>query len=183
MLRAILVFSSESTEHAQLGQQVQSLLDNHGGANLLLEQYSEIAAVNTKNHFPLLWSFYSPYRKALFDLVSSLEIRSTSSEQSVMEAVQFVLNNQHKRGKFLEADIDLSFISDLWRKLVIQEVDGQEVLVRRQLEVCIFSYLATELKTGDACVVGSENYADFREQLLPWSECESQIAEYCMEVD
>ena len=182
LLGEILVFSSESNDHAQLGQQVQSLFEEHGGANLLLEQYSEIAAVNTKNHFPLLWSFYSRYRKALFDLVSSLEIRSTSSEQSVMEAVQFVLNNQHKRGKFLEADIDLSFISDLWRKLVIQVCDGKEVLVRRQLEICIFSYLATELKTGDACVVGSENYADFRQQLLTWSECEPQIAEYCAEL-
>ena len=175
----ILVFSSESNDHAQLGEQVQGLLDNNGGTNLLLEQFSEIAYVNTKNHFPLLWSFYSRYRKALFDLVSSLEIRSTSNEQSVMEAVQFVLDNQHKKSKFLEADLDLSFISDLWRKLVIVEVDGKKLLVRRQLEICIFSYLATELKTGDACVVGSENYADFRQQLLPWSECEPNIVEYC----
>lgn len=52
-------------------------------------------------------------------------------------------------------------------------------MVRRQLEICIFSHLAQELKTGDACVIGSENYADFRQQLLPWSECESKIAEYC----
>ena len=182
LLREILVFSSESTNNAQLGQQVQSLLDDHGGANLLLEQYLEIAAVNSKNHFPLLWSFYSRYRKTLFDLVRSLEIRSTSSEQSVIEAVKFVLENQDKRAKFLEADLDLSFISALWQKLVIQEVDGKKVLVRRQLEICVFSYLATELKTGDVCVVGSENYADFREQLLSWSECEPLLWEYCAEL-
>ena len=111
-----------------------------------------------------------------------MEIRSTSSEQSVIEAVQFVLDNQHRRSKFLESELDLSFISQLWQKLVIQEVEGQKLLVRRQLEICIFSYLATELKTGDVCVVGSENYADFREQLLPWSECELSIAEYCAEL-
>lgn len=179
LLNEILVFSSELTDPTQLGQQVQFLLEHNGGTNLLLEQCSEIAAVNTKNHFPLLWSFYSPYRKTLFDLVNSLEIRSTSSEQSVIEAVKFVQDNQHKRVKVLEADLNLSFISDLWRKLVIQKVDGKEFLVRRQLEICIFSYLVTELKTGDACVVGSEEYADFREQLLSWSECESQIGEYC----
>ena len=182
ILGEILVVSSESTDHNQLGQQVQSLLEHHGGANLLLEQYSEITAVNTKNHFPLLWSFYSRYRKALFDLVNSLEIRSTTSEQSVIEAVRFVLNNQHKKSKFLEADLDLSFISDLWQKLVIQVCDGKEMLVRSQLEICIFSYLATELKTGDACILGSENYADFREQLLTWSECEPSLAEYCNEL-
>jgi TnpA family transposase len=178
----ILVFSQESKNYTQLRKQVQSLLDNNGGTDSLLGQYSEIAAVNTKNHFPLLWSFYSRYRKALFDLVSSLEIYSTSNEQSVMKAVQFVLDNQHKRAKFLPVDIDLSFISELWRRLVIVEVDGQELLVRSQLEICIFSHLATELKTGDACVMGSENYADFRQQLLPWSECEPKIAEYCAEL-
>ncbi len=175
----ILVFSTESSNYTQLGKQVQGLFDNNGGTPLLLEQYSEIISVNTKDHFPLLLSFYSPYRKALFDLVKSLEIRSTSKEQSVIEAVQFVLDNQHKRSKFFEANLDLSFISDQWRKLVVVEVDGQELLVRRQLEICIFSHLAKELKTGDACVVGSENYADFRQQLLPWSECEPKIAEYC----
>lgn len=38
------------------------------------------------------------------------------------------------------------------------------------------------MKTGDACVVGSENYVDFREQLLSWSECEPQIEQYCQEL-
>jgi len=53
-------------------------------------------------------------------------------------------------------------------------------LVRQQLEICIFSNLATEFKTGDACVVGSSSYADFREQLLSHAECEPLIEEYCL---
>ncbi|NJO97970.1 MAG: Tn3 family transposase [Pleurocapsa sp. CRU_1_2] len=179
MFGEILVFSEKSQNYTQLGKQVQGLLDKNGGTPLLLEQYSEIASVNTKDHFPLLWSFYSPYRKALFDLVRSLEICSTSNEQSVIEAVQFVLDHQDRRSKFLKANLDLSFISDQWLKLVVVEVNGEELLVRRQLEICIFSHLAQELKTGDACVIGSENYADFRQQLLPWSECKSKITEYC----
>ena len=182
MFGEILIFSDKSPSHSQLGKQVQDLLDSNGGTPLLLEQYSEIASVNTKDYFSLLWSFYSPYRKALFDLVRSLEICSTSNEQSVIEAVKFVLDNQHRKSKFLKANLDLGFISDQWRKLVVVEVDGEELLVRRQLEICIFSYLAKELKTGDACVVGSENYADFRQQLLPWSECEQKLAEYCSSI-
>ena len=38
------------------------------------------------------------------------------------------------------------------------------------------------LKTGDVYVVGSENYADFREQLLSWQECEQQLEQYCQEM-
>ena len=162
MFGEILGFSDRSPSYTQLGKQVQGLLDSNGGTPLLLEQYSEIASVNTKDHFPLLWSFYSPYRKALFDLVRSLEICSTSNEQSVIEAVRFVLDHQHRKSKFLKASLDLSFVSDQWRRLVVVEVDGEELLVRQQLEICIFSHLAKELKTGDACVIGSENYADFR---------------------
>jgi hypothetical protein len=83
-------------------------------------------------------------------------------------------------GCSLEASIDLSFLNnDAWRKLVISKDSETVVLVRQQLEICVFSYLATDLKTGDACVLGSENYADFREQLLPWAECEPLVADYC----
>jgi Domain of unknown function (DUF4158) len=105
MFGEILIFSDKSPSYTQLGKQVQNLLDSNGGTPLLLEQYSEIASVNTKDHFPLLWAFYSPYRKALFDLVRSLEICSTSNEQSIIEAVRFVLDNQHRRSKFLKAGL------------------------------------------------------------------------------
>ena len=51
--------------------------------------------------------------------------------------------------------------------------------VRRHLEVCVFHYLAAELRSGDICVRDSEDYADYREQLLPWSECLPLIDQYC----
>ncbi|MBW4597773.1 MAG: Tn3 family transposase [Brasilonema angustatum HA4187-MV1] len=111
--------------------------------------------------------------------VRSLDILSTSADESVIDALSFVLDNEHKRGKHLPLEIDLSFVGKQWRALVIQEVNGTQVLVRQQLEICIFSYLADDFKAGDACVVGSLSYADFREQLLSESECEPLIAEYC----
>lgn len=126
-----------------------------------------------------MWRFYSANRKALFSLVRSLDILSTSADESVIKALKFVLDNEHKRAKYLPFEIDLDFISSNWRALVVEEIDGIEVLVRQQLEICIFSNLATEFKTGDACVVGSESYADFREQLLSHVECEPLIEEYC----
>jgi len=35
--------------------------------------------------------------------------------------------------------------------------------MRRHFEICIFSYVAAELKSGDICVFNSEAYADYRE--------------------
>lgn len=182
VLAEILSVSSASSDNAALGEQVQSVLTGHGGSQLLLEQCEEITAYNSDNHLPLLWKFYAHYRKLLFGLVRSLEIRSTTQDESLMSALTFMLEQEHRRGKYLPVGIDLSFISDRWRKLVVKRQDDTEVLVRQQLEICIFTYLALELKTGDACVEGSENYADFRQELLSWDECEPMMAEYCHEL-
>lgn len=46
----------------------------------------------------------------------------------------------------------------------------------------MFSSLANELKSGDVAVRGSETYADYREQLLPWEQCEPLLDDYCRQV-
>jgi TnpA family transposase len=171
--------AKEADDTSGLGDQVQTIIDEHGGPELLLQKLDEIAAYNTNNHLPLMWRFYSASRKAIFNLVRSLDILSTSADESVIEALKFVLDNEHKRGKYLPFEINLDFISSNWRALVVEKVSEVEILVRQQLEICVFSYLSLEFKTGDACVVGSESYADFREQLLSEAECEPLISEYC----
>lgn len=50
---------------------------------------------------------------------------------------------------------------------------------RRQLEICVFSQVALDLKSTDLAVVGSEQYADYRDQLLPWEECVPLLEGYC----
>lgn len=50
-------------------------------------------------------------------------------------------------------------------------------------EVCVFSYLAAELKSGDISVVGSSSYADTRQQLLPWSDCQAILDTYCANIE
>ncbi|BAQ63161.1 mobile element protein (plasmid) [Geminocystis sp. NIES-3708] len=52
-------------------------------------------------------------------------------------------------------------------------------IFRRHFETCIFSYLAFELKSGDICLKGSSEYADWRTQLLSWDECEVIVDNYC----
>jgi len=48
----------------------------------------------------------------------------------------------------------------------------------RHVPSCIL-YVTVELKTGDLCVEGSEQFADYRELLLSWEECEPKVAQYC----
>lgn len=46
----------------------------------------------------------------------------------------------------------------------------------------VFFYLAEELRCGDVAVTGSEEYADWSEQLLPWEQVEAKLPEYLVEV-
>ncbi len=93
--------------------------------------------------------------------------------------MEFLLKNAHRRGEWLKGPVDLSFASPQWQKLVLVRQGEKIKLVRRHWEVCVFSYLAAELKSGDVCVIGSFDYADYREQLLTWEECQPLVAQYC----
>lgn len=182
LLAEILQASKETPKTAALGKQVKALLDGHGGPASLLEQCESITAYNSNNYRPLMWRFYARYRKLLFALVRSLDICSASQDDTLINALNFVLDHQQHRSKWLPPEIDLSFAGIKWRQLILSHPDDKAVLNRSQLEICVFSFLAAELNTGDAYVVGSESYADLREQMLPWDQCEPQLASYCQEL-
>lgn len=158
---------------------LNNVFTQDGGAERLLLECEAINAYRGNNHLPLLWKFYKNHRQTFFRLVKALNFKSTTNEQSVIEALQFVLLNSHRRGEFLSSGIELDFISDTWRKLVVVKQGEKTKFVRRHFEVCVFYYLAAELRSGDICVVGSEDYGDYREQLLPWSECLPLVDQYC----
>jgi len=76
----------------------------------------------------------------------------------------------------------LSFASERWVKVARRPASEGPPTNRRYLEVCVFSYLASELRSGDMCVQGSESFADYRKQLLPWEECLQRLPAYCEKV-
>jgi hypothetical protein len=54
-----------------------------------------------------------------------------------------------------------------WRK-VLRDKDHPGMLVRRHLEVCVFSCLAAELRGGGIAAAGSDSYANLHDQLMFW---------------
>ncbi len=99
-----------------------------------------------------------------------------------MNAVTFILEHEQDPKKYLEATIDLSFASKDWQRTVLVRRRRRDWFIRQHLETCVFSYVAAELKTGDLCVRGSQQFADYRDQLLSWAECEPKVAEYCQQL-
>ena len=169
-------------DDATAGKHLRDILEKRGGQEHLLEQCQQVAASLSDEYQPLMWHFYKSHRKALFQLVRSLLISSTTQDQLLIKALHFILVQENRRSLFLPDMLDLSFASEVWQHLIRVKDKKRTKLARRHLEVCIFAAVADELKAGDLVVEGSERFADYRAQLLPWEVCEPQVAEYCQEV-
>lgn len=166
----------------KIGASVKSICETHD-LETLIEECESVSAVHTDNYFPLLWKFYRSHRGTLFRLIKSLSFVSTSQDQSLITALEFLIENESRRGDYLEQAVDLSFAAEKWHKIILNKISGESFYDRKHFEVCVFSSLMSELKSGDIAIEGSEEYADYREQLLAWEECEPLVEEYCREVE
>jgi TnpA family transposase len=177
----VLHAAADYESDASLGREVDQIVTIKGGADALLEDCQVVSAYTGKSHFPLMHKFYRHYRSILFKVLRLLNVQSTSQDQSVVEAVEFILDNQTTRARLLPEAVDLSFVNEQWEKTIMVRKGDLHYFDRRHLEVCVFHHIALELKTGDLYVDGSEEYADYRTQLLSWDECEPMVTDYCAE--
>jgi len=74
-----------------------------------------------------------------------------------------------KDGQGSQARLDLSWVPQRWWKAVTGRHwrDGTVVTVeRRYVAMCVVSCVMIELKSGDLCIAGSEQFSDYRDQLV-----------------
>jgi TnpA family transposase len=160
-------------------------------SDLLLEQCEAHEALADDNYALFLWRCYASHRKTLFDLWQVLPVYATSQDTQVMDALAFVLEHQHSLKEWLPVNVadtarlNLSWVPEKFWKLVTGEAKRTpypQHVNRRHFEVCVFSQLRRELKAGDACVQGSLEYADYREQLISEEEYQAEIGAYAAEL-
>jgi TnpA family transposase len=166
---------------AAFGSRVRTLLSEQGGVDALAAQCESVSAWHRGNDLPLLWPIHARHRLLLFRLVDLLDIRSATQDHSLLDAWAVVSAHRHARRSDIRSTVDLGFAAQRWRNFVVRR-RPDIALDRRALEVCVFIHLADALQAGDCYVVGAENYADYRAQLLPWSECEGRLHAYCAAV-
>ena len=76
---------------------------------------------------------------------------------------------------------DLSFVTDRWWPLVTGNKSNDTAVCkvnRRYLEMCVFFAVMIELKSGDLCIPGSNDYNDYRKELVNEEEYRQGIALY-----
>lgn len=169
----------QTPEMAVLGKQVSGRMQGPQGAASIRRTCEALSVYDDDNILPLLQPHYESWRGTLFEMLDLLEIHSTTQDEMVVNALRFIRLHQEEKLSLLPAEISLEFASQRWRQQVIREQEGIIWYDQRQLEVCVFSYVAAELRSGDLAVVGSVQYADIREQMLTWAECQPLLADYC----
>jgi TnpA family transposase len=146
------------------------------------------------NYLPFLLPLVRPHRKLLLDIVAFLRPTSTSADTALERALAFILRHRDARVARLpvregEADtqqrLDLSWVPVRWWKAITNR-HRRDVPVmtvdRKYLELCLLSCVVMELKSGDLFIEGSEQFSDYRTQLVSWEAYAQDAPRYCGQV-
>ena len=119
---------------------------------------------------------------------------STSTDKASEHAIAFVLRYRYTKaarlaiiedGPDAKAILDISWIPPRWWKAVTgrHRRDVPVLTVdRKYLELCVLSCAVTDLKSCDLSIEGSEQFSDYRDQLVTWEEYAQLAPVYCSQV-
>ncbi|GAB2465672.1 Tn3 family transposase [Streptomyces incanus] len=166
---------------------VTRAVEGFGGFAKQYEQIEKVSAHHGNFWEVLLYGQIGRDRAVMFDLAEKLEFTATSEDGRVLDAPAHAQRHQSARGEYITAfdeegkEVDISFATQNWRKAAVDKTRSGQ-FVRQHFEAMVFTALAEELRTGDVAVVGSEEYADWSEQLLAWEVVQEKLAAYLVEV-
>jgi hypothetical protein len=162
----------------------------------LLEQCEAHLTYEGNNHFPLFQKFYKSHRATLFRLLEILPLRSSTQDDSLIEAVAFIQSQRTGRSAWVATVkkaasgtpeeraaplLDLSWIEGKWWFLVTGQrhrTPYPSQIHRRHFEACVLSQVRLELKSGDLYIEGSDAYGDYYSQLIAWEDYHATVADY-----
>lgn len=151
-------------------------------ADAILERCAAHAATAEHGHLPFLARFARGQRRMFLRFLAAVPLVATSQDRSLEPAITFVLAHRDQHQPTLRtAGVDLSFVPASWWPLVAggkARDPAPPTVDRRFFELCLFTQVMMELKSGDLCIPGSETYGDYRDQLVPWNTYERDIAAY-----
>ena len=164
-------------------------------ADAILAKCEAHAAFAGNNYLPLLARFYGAQRASFLRFLAHAAPVSTSQDRATEQAIGFLLAHRANRrprlrimvdvpgadGAILQRPLDLSWVGEKWWPLLTGRTTQDPApaeIDRRHFEICLFTQVVNELKSGDLCIPGSEEYGDYRDQLVTWEEYERDIAGY-----
>jgi len=181
MMLLIAQSATQDIDDETFGKQVHSILNDGGGAETIAATCQSLVTYHDDNTLPLLWKNYANHHQTVLRTIDQLDPHPTHDDEQELLLALNVLK-QHPDDEFLPDDTSLAFASQRWQRSIREKHDGTTRISRKQFEVCVTTKLAHALLAGDMAVRGSHDYADYRDQLLLWDECQPLLVDYCSEL-
>ena len=164
-------------------------------ADAIVAKCEAHAAFAGNNYLPLLARFYGAQRASFLRFLAHAAPVSTSQDRATEQAIGFLMAHRTDRraklqtaveakgtdGATVRGPLDLSWVGEKWWPLLTGRTAREPApaeVDRRYFEICLFTQVVNELKSGDLCIPGSEDYGDYRDQLVSWEEYERDVANY-----
>jgi hypothetical protein len=162
----------------------------------VLEDCETHLAFVTNTYYPFLRKFYGSHRALLFKFLNTVRLRSSHQDTALEAPITFLQASEARTGDWLPICavekrrgeeprhlplVDLSWMSDVWWRIVSGQSKRTPLPVRvdrRHFEICVFSQILWDLKTGDLYIEGSDLYANIWEQGISWEEYTRSVDDY-----
>ena len=162
----------------------------------LLDECEAHLAFAGNNYFGLVWAAFKSHRATIIQILRLLTLPSTSQDQALEDAIQFLLQNDQRTGEWLSVAreerssrwrservplLSLSWIPDGWWRLVTDQRSRTPLparVNRRHFEACLATQILLALKSGDVYVAGGDRYSDPRSQQIAWDEYHRSVDAY-----
>jgi len=177
---------------------IKSVIDEK--SDEILSRCEAHGAHSGNNYYSFLWKYYKSHRVTLFRILKTVKLHSTNQDISLEQSLQFLQKNETVRKELLDAVkienkgkpnenkiklLNLSWIPDDWWKLITGSNNRDiypDKIDRRHFEVCVFTQILRDLKSGDLYVKGGDKFSDYRDQLISWEEYEEDKELYGQQV-
>jgi len=109
--------------------------------------YEHLAYIQN-NYLLCLPPLYKNQRSSLFNCLTNLQLKASSQDTSLLDAINFIKKHRNSRKEWLDctdSNLNLSWVTDRWRKLITGKTTTKtEVnqVHRKYFELCVFFDLA-----------------------------------------
>lgn len=143
-----------------------------------VKEAAELARDEDFSALSLIDEHYPQLRRYGPKLLDTFEFRAAPVARSLLAAIE-MLRRIHREGlRKVPTDAPIAFIRQGWKEHVL----GADGIDRRFYEICVMAELKNALRSGDISVVGSRQFRDFEDYLMPRTEFDRRLAESTLHV-